>query len=194
LLLACNGYLGTLEPGTSARVMPINNFIVATEPLGSEAAQKLIANNAAVADSRFVINYFRLTPDHRLLFGGGETYGYRFPRDIKAFVRRPMLKVFPQLEKVRLDYGWGGTLAITGKRLPALRRVKPNILSASGYSGQGITIATLCGKLAAEAIEGNPERFEVYEAIRSMPFPGGSLLRSPILALAMSWYALRDRI
>ncbi len=194
VLLACNGYLGMLEPSVSANVMPINNFIVASEPLGSEAAKKLIANNAAVADSRFVINYFRLTPDHRLLFGGGETYGYRFPADIKAFVRKPMLKVFPQLAKARLDYGWGGTLAITGKRLPALRRVSPNILSASGYSGQGITIATLCGKLAAEAICGNGERFEIYGSIASLPFPGGSLLRSPLLALAMSWYAMRDRI
>jgi gamma-glutamylputrescine oxidase len=194
VLLACNGYLGMLEPGTAANVMPINNFIVASEPLGSEAAAKLIANNAAVADSRFVINYFRLTPDHRLLFGGGETYGYRFPADIKAFVRKPMLKVFPQLAKARLEFGWGGTLAITGKRLPALRRVEPNILSASGYSGQGITIATLCGKLAAEAICGNAERFEIYGSISSMPFPGGGLLRSPLLALAMSWYAVRDRI
>ncbi len=194
VLLACNGYLGTLEPGTSASVMPINNFIIATQPLGPQAASKLIANYAAVADSRFVINYFRLTPDHRLLFGGGETYGYRFPDDIKAFVRKPMLKVFPQLKDAGIDFGWGGTLAITGKRLPALRRVKGNIISASGYSGQGITIATLCGKLAAEAMSGRPDRFEIYESIRAMPFPGGRLLRSPILALAMSWYALRDRI
>ncbi len=191
VLLACNGYLGTLEPGTSASVMPINNFIIATEPLGSEAASKLITNNAAVADSRFVINYFRLTPDFRLLFGGGETYGYRFPADIKAFVRKPMLKVFPQLARdAGVDFGWGGTLAITGKRLPALRRVKPNIVSASGYSGQGITIATLCGKLAAEAMSGKPDRFDVYELDPGDAVSGWRLLRSPMLALAMSWYAL----
>ncbi len=194
VLLACNGYLGGLEPRVASRVMPINNFVIATEPLGENGARALIANNAAVADSRFVINYFRLTPDHRLLFGGGENYGYRFPADIKAFVRRPMLKVFPQLEDTRIDYGWGGTLAITADRLPMLAKLDDHVLSASGYSGQGVTIATLAGKLAAEAIRGQSERFDVYSALPHMPFPGGSTLRPALLALAMTWYALRDRL
>lgn len=194
VLVACNGYVGGLEPGTAARVMPINNFIIATEPLGEARAGQLIANNAAVADSRFVVNYFRLTPDFRLLFGGGESYGYRFPADIPAFVRRPMLKVYPDLADVAIDYGWGGTLAITAKRLPAYRRVSANILSASGFSGQGVTLATLAGRLAGEAILGQAERFDVMAAIPATPFPGGAYLRQPLLAAAMSWYALRDRL
>lgn len=194
VLLACNGYLGHLEPFIAARVMPINNFIVATEPLDTDVASRLIANRAAVADSRFVINYFRLTHDNRLLFGGGETYGYRFPPDIKAFVRRPMLEVFPQLRDARIDHGWGGTLAITARRIPLLRRVSPTIFSASGYSGQGVSIATLCGKLVAEAIGGQAGRFDVFSSIKAPVFPGGHLLRAPLLALAMTWYALRDRL
>jgi gamma-glutamylputrescine oxidase len=194
VLLGCNGYLGGLEPEIAARAMPINNFIIATEPLGADGAKALISNNAAVADSRFVINYFRLTPDHRLLFGGGENYGYRFPADIKAFVRRPMLKVFPQLKDARIDYGWGGTLAVTADRLPLMIRLGDNILSASGYSGQGVTIATLAGKLAAEAIRGQAERFDVFSSIPHLAFPGGPALRPTLLALAMTWYALRDRL
>ena len=194
VVIGCNGYLGVLERNVAARAMPINNFIIATEPLGADGAARLIANNAAVADSRFVINYFRLTPDHRLLFGGGENYGYRFPSDIKSFVQGPMLKVFPQLKDVKIDYGWGGTLSITMSRLPLMMRAGPNIVSASGYSGQGVTIATLAGKLAAEAIAGQAERFDLLEALPNPPFPGGGALRPALLALAMSWYAIRDRI
>lgn len=194
VILAGNGYLGGLEPRTARKVMPINNYIVATEPLGEMRARGLLANNAAVADSRFVVNYFRLTPDTRLLFGGGENYGYRFPADIAGFVRKPMLKVFPQLRNVRIDYGWGGTLAITTRRMPSLMRLGKNMLSASGYSGQGVTHATLCGRLCAEAIQGQAERFDTLAAIPQLAFPGGDLLRHPLLVLAMSWYALRDRL
>jgi gamma-glutamylputrescine oxidase len=194
VILACNGYLGSLEPRTARKVMPINNYIIATEPLGEDRARELIANNAAVADSRFVVNYFRLTPDTRLLFGGGENYGYRFPQNIPEFVRKPMLKVFPQLRDVRIDYGWGGTLAITTRRMPSLMRLGRNMLSASGYSGQGVTHATLCGKLCAEAIMGQAERFDTLASIPQLAFPGGDLLRHPLLVLAMSWYALRDRL
>ena len=111
--LACNGYLGDLDKKTARHVMPINNFIIATEPLDKDLATLLIANNAAVADSKFVINYYRLLTDNRLLFGGGENYSYAFPKDIKNFVRKPMLEIYPQLKEVKIDYGWGGTLAIT---------------------------------------------------------------------------------
>ncbi len=194
VLLACNGYLGNLDLSVAARVMPINNFIVATEPLGEERARSIISNGAAVADSRFVVNYFHLTRDHRLLFGGGETYGYRFPSDIKAFVRKPMLEVFPQLSGVKIEYGWGGTLAITAKRIPMLRRLSNTVLSASGYSGQGVSIATVCGKIAAEAISGQAGRFDIFASIPTPSFPGGVLLRSPLLALAMIWYSMRDRL
>lgn len=194
LVLACNGYLGTLERKTAAHVMPINNFIVATEPLSESASRALIRDNVAVADSKFVINYFRLSSDRRLLFGGGENYGYRFPEDIKAFVRRPMLDIFPQLEDVAIDYGWGGTLAITPKRMPYFARLKPHILTASGYSGHGVAMATLGGQLLAEAITGTAGRFDVFERLKIPAFPGGDKLRFPLLVMAMTWFSLRDRL
>jgi gamma-glutamylputrescine oxidase len=191
-ILAANGYLGGLNAHVAARVMPINNFIVATEPLG-DRAQTLIRKGVAVADSKFVVNYFRLSPDGRLLFGGGESYGYRFP-DIAATVRKPMSRVFPDLRDVRIDFAWGGTLAITLSRLPCFARPAPNILSASGYSGHGVALATLAGRFLAEATAGQAERFDVMAGLPTAPFPGGLALRTPLLTLAMSWYALRDRI
>lgn len=193
-VLGCNGYLGDLEPNVAARVMPINNFVVATEPLGPEMQEKLIVGNRAVADSRFVVNYFRFSDDHRLLFGGCETYGYRFPRDIAGLVRRPMLKVFPQLADTRIDFAWGGTLGITRSRMPHFARISGNMLSLSGYSGHGVAMATIAGEIAAEAIAGQAERFDLMARMRTPAFPGGTALRSPLLALAMLWYAFRDRL
>ncbi|MEO0371360.1 MAG: FAD-binding oxidoreductase, partial [Pseudomonadota bacterium] len=193
VIFACNGYLGGLQPKVAARVMPINNFIAATEPLGDDAA-RVLAEDVAVADTRFVLNYFRLSHDKRLLFGGGETYGYRFPTDIAALVRKPMTEIFPHLRDLRIDYAWGGTLAITMKRLPYLTRLKPNMLSASGYSGHGVGNATHAGKLMADAIAGDGDGFDTMSRIPTQPFPGGTKLRHPILVLAMTWFALRDRL
>lgn len=192
-ILACNGYLGDLNRKVAARVMPINNFIAATEPLGTEAA-KVLAQDVAVADTKFVVNYFRLSADGRLLFGGGESYGYRFPADIAAKVRKPMVEIFPHLRDARIDYAWGGTLAITLRRMPYLARVAPNILSASGYSGHGVGTATHAGQLMAQAIQGEAEGFDTMARVPSLPFPGGPALRNPLLVLAMTWYALRDRL
>lgn len=193
VVLACNGYLGGLNRQVAERVMPINNFIVATEPLGEDTA-RVLTRDIAVADSRFVVNYFRLTGDGRLLFGGGESYGYRFPADIAALVRKPMSQIYPHLRDVRIDYAWGGTLAITMKRLPYLARVAPNVLSASGYSGHGVGTATHAGLLMALAVRGEAEGFDTLARLPAPAFPGGPALRSPLLALAMSWFALRDRL
>ncbi|ANT60776.1 oxidoreductase [Salipiger sp. CCB-MM3] len=193
VIYACNGYLGDLQPKVAARVMPINNFVVATEPLG-ERTREVLTRDVAVADSKFVVNYFRLSHDGRLLFGGGESYGYRFPADIRALVRKPMLEIFPQLEDVKIDYAWGGTLAITMKRLPLLARLGPNVLSASGYSGHGVGTAVHAGRLLAEAVRGQSAGFDAMAALPVPSFPGGAALRSPLLVLAMSWYALRDRL
>jgi len=193
VVLACNGYMGGLNRKVAARVMPINNFIVATEPLG-DAAKDVLARDVAVADSRFVVNYFRLSHDGRLLFGGGESYGYRFPSDIAAKVRKPMSVVFPHLRDVRIDHAWGGTLAITMKRFPYLARLAPNMLSASGYSGHGVGTATHAGALMAQAIMGQSDGFDTMAKVPTAPFPGGAALRNPLLALAMVWYATRDRI
>ena len=193
LVLACNGYLGDLEPKVAGRVMPINNFIAATEPLGADVA-KVLARDVAIADTKFVINYFRLSHDNRLLFGGGESYGYTFPSDIAATVRKPMVEIFPHLQDIGIDYAWGGTLAITMKRMPYLRRLAPNVISASGYSGHGVGTATHAGQLIAMALSGEAEGFDTMARVPATPFPGGARMRSPLLALAMTWYALRDRL
>ncbi len=193
VILACNGYLGRLNPQVAARVMPINNFIVATEPLG-DAAERVLARDVAVADTKFVVNYFRLSHDKRLLFGGGESYGYRFPKDIIKTVRKPMLEIFPHLADTRIDYAWGGTLGITLKRMPYLARLAPNMLSASGYSGHGVGTATHAGQLMAQAIMGEASGFDTMARVPAPRFPGGGGLRTPLLVLAMTWFALRDRL
>ncbi|WP_375691170.1 NAD(P)/FAD-dependent oxidoreductase [Pseudooceanicola sp. LIPI14-2-Ac024] len=193
LVLACNGYLGTLDKRVARRVMPINNFVAATEPLGDDAA-RVLTRDVAVADDKFVVNYFRLSHDKRLLFGGGESYGYRFPADIAAKVRKPMTEIFPHLMDVRIDHAWGGTLAITMKRLPQFARLAPNVLSASGYSGHGVGTATHAGRLMAQAIRGEAEGFDTMSRMPTPAFPGGAALRSPLLVLAMTWFSLRDRL
>jgi gamma-glutamylputrescine oxidase len=193
VVLACNGYLSSLNRQVAARVMPINNFIIATEPLGARAAE-VLTQDVAVADSRFVVNYFRLSHDGRLLFGGGESYGYKFPRDITATVRKPMSIVFPHLKDAKVDYAWGGTLGITMKRFPYLARVAPNMLSASGYSGHGVGTATHAGMLMAKAIQGDGDGFDTMAAVPTHAFPGAGGLRTPLLVAAMTWYAMRDRL
>jgi gamma-glutamylputrescine oxidase len=193
LVLACNGYLERLEPRIADRIMPINNFLLATAPLGPLSSRPL-ADPACVHDTRFVVNYFRLSRDGRLIFGGGETYTRRFPADMKAFVRRHMLRVFPQLDAVPIDYAWGGTLAITMNRMPHVGRLAPNVYFAQGYSGHGVSTATLAGQLMAEAIAGTAERFDVFARLPPPPFPGGTLLRWPGQLVGMLWFALRDRL
>jgi len=192
VILACNGYLGDLVPEVAAKVMPINNFMLATEPLGDRAAG-VLARPVAVHDTKFVVNYWRLSDDNRLLFGGGESYGWRFP-DLVQTVMKPMLQVYPQLAGVPVTHAWGGTLAITLNRLPCFTRVTGNILSASGYSGHGVALATLAGKLMAEATRGQADRFDLMAALPQPRFPGGVALRWPLLVLAMTWFSLRDRL
>ena len=192
VILAANGYLGGLEPKVAAKVMPINNFIVATKPLGDRAAE-ILSEPVAVADTKFVVNYWRLSEDNRLLFGGGESYGYRFP-DLVKTVRKPMLEVYPQLADTPIDYAWGGTLAITMNRMPCFTRPRTNVMSASGYSGHGVAMATLAGKLMAEAVAGNSSGFDLMASLPQPRFPGGAALRWPLLVLAMTWFSMRDRL
>ncbi|MDR6954008.1 gamma-glutamylputrescine oxidase [Ancylobacter sp. 3268] len=186
-----------LQDGLDARVdrhvMPIANYIAATEPLGARA-KSVITNDAAVADSRFVINYYRLSEDGRLLFGGGESYTRRLRANPGAFVRPYMLKIFPQLADVRIDYGWGGILGITMTRMPFVRRLSPKVLTAAGYSGQGVMLAPYFGKILAEAVAGQLGRFDLLEKLPVPAFPGGPLMRWPLLAAGLSYYALRDRL
>jgi len=194
IVLACNGYLGKLEPRVAGKIMPINNFMVATEPLGEEHARQLIADRLCVHDTRFVVNYFRTSGDHRLLFGGGENYRSGFPKDIASFVRPHMLELFPQLNDVGIDYAWGGTLSVTVNRLPHLGRLKPNLFFAQGYSGHGIAASNFAGKIIAEAIGGTAGRFDVMASLPTYAFPGGTLLRYPGMVLGMFYYSLKDRL
>ena len=191
ILLACNGYLGGLSPESAKHVMPINSFVIATEPLPTGAA---LRRPIAVADDRFVVNYYRSTPDHRLLFGGGESYGYRFPKNIAALVRKPLCQTFPHLSDVRITHAWGGTLAITMTRMPYLGAPHPGVWTASGYSGHGVALATLAGKMIAAAIGGDRAGFDLLARVPTPRFFGGPVLRAPLLATAMTWYALRDRL
>ncbi len=192
LVLATNGYMGGLEPKVAAKVMPINNFVVATEPLGPRA-REVLAEPIAVHDTKFVVNYWRLSEDDRLLFGGAESYGYRFP-DIARAVRKPMLEIYPQLADVRITHAWGGTLAITVNRMPCFTRPAPNVLSASGYSGHGVALATLAGKMMAEAVAGQAAGFDLMARLPQPRFPGGALMRWPLLVAAMTWFSMRDRL
>ncbi len=192
LVVACNGYLQDLEPRVAGRIMPINNYMLATECLSNP--QEIIGNGACVHDTQFVVNYFRLSADGRLLFGGGETYRQKFPADIASFVRPYMLAVFPQLAQKSIDYAWGGTLAITLSRLPHMGRLAPNLYFAHGFSGHGVATGSFAGKLMAEAIDGEHLGFDLFASLPIRPFPGGTLLRWPGLVLGMLWYALRDRL
>lgn len=194
IVLACNGYLGKLEPRMAGKIMPINNFVIATAPLSAAQLEEINPRDVAIADSRFVVNYFRLSADKRLLFGGGENYSSNFPSDIASFVRKPMLEVYPQLHDMRIDYAWGGTLAVTLNRMPHFGRLGKSLYFAQGYSGQGVALATLAGKLIADALAGEAEQFDLFGKIPTRSFPGGDLLRWPGLVLGMSYYALRDRL
>jgi len=183
-----------LVPALAGQIMPINNYILATAPLGETAAEALIAQHRAVSDTRFVINYYRLSADHRLLFGGGESYRRRFPADLRRFIQPYMLAVFPQLADTPIDYAWGGTLAITRTRLPCFGRTAGEVYYALGFSGQGVALGSLAGELIAEALAGQAERFDLMASLPTPRFPGGTLLRWPGLVLGMLYYGLRDRL
>ena len=191
--LACDAYMADLAPVAGRQTMPVLSYVIATEPLGAERAKALIPSNAAISDSLFVINYFRLSADNRLLFAGGEKYTPTPPRDITAFVRPYMLKLFPQLADARIDYAWGGAVGITINRLPHIGR-NGNLLFAHGYSGQGVLLTTLVGELVAELLKGDSRNFDLFDKIPHHAFPGGKLLRSPIYVAAMLYSAMMDRL
>jgi len=194
VVLACNGYIGDLHSDVTRRVMPINNFIVATEPMSPERQETFIKANRAVNDSKFVVNYFRFSDDHRLLFGGTESYSYRYPDNIAEKARKPLGKIFPELEDAKIDFAWGGTLGITMNRMPHYERYSDTVLSLSGFSGHGVAMANLSGQIAAETIAGQAERFDIMSKVPTPAFPGGRRMQHPLLVLAMVWYSLRDKL
>lgn len=190
-VLAGDALLKGLSPRVNHRIMPVANYVVATEPLPD--ARRLIPQDVAVSDSRFVVNYFRLTRDDRLLFGGGERYTPAPPRDMAAFVRPYMERVFPAVRGRRIDYAWGGLVSVTFSRLPHIGRDGP-VWFAHGYSGQGVILSTLAGRLLAEAMTGEARGFDLFAGLEPPAFPGGDAMRWPLYVLGMLWYALRDRI
>jgi gamma-glutamylputrescine oxidase len=194
VVLGGNAYLGPLNPKLAARLMPVGTYIGATVPLGAKRARSLIPDNLAVADTNFVLDYFRLSADHRMLFGGRVSYSTVVPPDLASAMKRRMLKVFPQLGDAEIEYVWGGYVGITRNRAPDFGRLDDNIYYAQGFSGHGIALTGLAGKLMAEAVAGTAERFDVFNRIPHRVFPGGAPLRTPALVLAMLWYRIRDML
>jgi gamma-glutamylputrescine oxidase len=193
VLICTDGLLEGVDATVEAHVAPIANHIATTAPLG-ERLKEALTGEAAVSDSRFVVYYYRPTPDGRLLFGGGETYSTTLPKEIAPIVRRHMLKVFPQFADVPVEYAWGGVLGITPTRLPFVRALGSNVLVAAGYSGQGVMLGPLFGRILAEAVGGRMDRFDLLARLPVPRFPGGRWLQRPLLVAAMSYYALRDRL
>ncbi|GAA6166839.1 NAD(P)/FAD-dependent oxidoreductase [Sessilibacter corallicola] len=192
VVLAGNAYLPELGMGIYDKVMPVGTYICASEVLGEAQCKELIRNNAAVCDINFVLDYFRLSNDFRMLFGGRVSYSTLAPADLEKSMGERMKHVFPQLQNVKIDFAWGGNVAITMNRAPHFGRVDNNIFFAQGFSGHGIAATGLAGKLMSDAIQGTAEKFDVFSKIPHHSFPGGRLFRTPALVLAMAWYRLQD--
>ncbi|WP_437880084.1 NAD(P)/FAD-dependent oxidoreductase [Pseudomonas sp. LRF_L74] len=197
LVLACNAYLNDLEPRIGGKVLPAGSYVIATEPLPESLAKSLIPRNMALCDQRVTVDYYRLSADRRLLFGGACHYSGRDPADIAGYMRPKMLKVFPQLANVAIDYQWGGMIGIGANRLPQIGRLpdQPNVYFAQAYAGHGVNATHLAGKLLGEAIAGEQSSgFDLFDKVPHITFPGGKHLRSPLLALGMLWYRLKDAL
>ncbi len=203
VLLAGNVYLHGIVPALDARIMPVGTYMVASEPLAPALAHSLIPSQAAVSDTNFVLDYFRTTPDHRMLFGGRISYSTATPRNLEASMQRRMAATFPQLEGTRIDYAWGGFVDITMNRAPDFGRLSTvvddarrpglaNVYYLQGFSGHGLALTGLAGRVVAEAMHGHSERFDTFARIRHRAFPGGRLLRMPALVAGMAYYRLRD--
>lgn len=193
-VLCGNVYLGPLVPELFEKIIAVSTYIVATESLGPQRAAELIRNNAGVIDSNWVVDYFRRSADHRLLYGGRANYSGLSQFDAPEATRQRMLKVFPQLADVKIEFAWGGEVDITLNRAPDFGRLAPNVYFLQGFSGHGIVLTGMAGKLVAEAISGTAERFDVFARIPHRGFPGGMAMRRPALVLAMMYYRLRDML
>jgi gamma-glutamylputrescine oxidase len=194
-LLAVNAYGSEkLEPVSSAHVMPIRSFIGATAPLSSELNRKIIPGSESIDDSRFVVRYFRKFGDDRLLFGGREAYTADNPREISTHIRKQIAEIYPELADVEITHAWGGSVGITMPRQPFVREVMPGVTAAGGFSGHGVMLSNFTGKLYAEAVTGNRDRLHHFRELKVPAFPGGRRFRKPMLTLALTWYAMLDRI
>ena len=194
VVVAGGAYLGKLVSRLSSRVIPAGSYIIATEPLEEALANKIMPKDFAVCDQRWALDYFRMSADRRMLFGGLATYSGRHPRDIVAAVRPNMLKVFPELKDTRIDYTWGGYMGIGLNRIPQVGKVSDNIFYAQAYSGHGVAPTHMSARLIAEAISGKTDRFDIMAGVKHPPFPGGQLFRQPMLAVGMAYYRMKDAL
>jgi len=195
VLLAVNAHGDArLEPVMASHVMPIRSFIGATVPLDGDLDKTILPGRQSVDDSRFVVRYFRRLKDGRLLFGGREAYGGETPADIEAGVRRQMTEIYPALRDIEITHAWGGSVGITLPREPFVREVMPGVTAMGGYSGHGVMLSNFTGKMWAEAVAGNRDRLGLFKELAVPPFPGGRRFRKPLLTLALSWYAMLDRL
>lgn len=192
VLLAGNVYLQGVAPALEPRIMPVGTYIVATEPLDAQLADSLVPSRSAVCDTNFVLDYFRTTDDQRMLYGGRVSYSTVTPPNLAASMHARMVQTFPQLAQAKVAYAWGGFVDISMNRAPDFGRLAGNVYYLQGFSGHGLALTGLAGKLVAEAINGDASRFDVFARIKHSPFPGGQLLRTPALVLGMAWYRLRD--
>ena len=192
LVLCGNAYLGPFAPALASRILGVGTYIIATQPLDPERARALLPSNAAIADINWILDYFRLSADHRILFGGRVSYSAFEPARLAESMRRRMVRVFPQIADVNVEYTWGGYLDITLSRAPDFGRLARNVFYLQGFSGHGMSLTGLAGKLVAEAVAGTAERFDVFARLPHRDFPGGRWLRRPSLVLAMLYYRIRD--
>ncbi len=193
VIVACNAYIGGLEPQLASRSMPCGTQVVATEPLGDRFPE-ILPTDYCVEDSNFLLDYFRLSGDRRLLYGGGVIYGARDPQHVESIIRPKLLKTFPQLKDVRIDYGWTGNFLLTLSRLPEVGRLSSNIYYSQGCSGHGVTFTHLIGRVLSEVIQGQANRFDAFANLPHYPFPGGRWFRVPLTALGAWYYDLRDKL
>ncbi len=192
LVLCGNAYLGSLAPALARRILGVGTYIIATRPLEAEQTSSLLPSAAAVADVNWILDYFRPSADRRILFGGRVSYSAFQPPHLAESMRRRMVRIFPELSAVEVEYAWGGYLDITRSRAPDFGRLSPNVYYLQGFSGHGMSLTVLAGRLAAEAVAGTAERFDVFARLPHRDFPGGPLLRRPSLVLAMLYYRLKD--
>ena len=194
VVVAGNAYLGDLVPELAAKSMPCGTQVIATEPLGEARARSLLPDDYCVEDCNYLLDYYRLSADTRLIYGGGVVYGARDPADIESIIRPKMLKTFPQLADVRIEFAWTGNFLLTLSRLPQMGRLGDNVYYSQGCSGHGVTYTHIAGKVLAEAIRGQAEGFDAFASLPHYPFPGGQRFRAPLSALGAAYYSLRDKL
>lgn len=194
ILVCGNAYMAGIAPKVTEKMMPVSSQVMATEPLDAELIEELLPSNYCVEDANYVLDYYRRTADNRLLYGGGIGYGGQDPSNLTGVIRPNMLKTFPQLKDVKIDYAWSGNFALTLTRIPHMGKLSDTVYFSHGDSGHGVTTTHLLGKILGEAVHGQMSRFDVWSSLQAYPFPGGRMFRVPFTALGAWYYGMRDRL